>query len=79
MTQDFQSRNDFEHWTHGFDNTISSRVSNVEAAQEMEDRIILTYYLHAEDVDKSLDYVGTALLLKIENGWRINEIVNLAK
>ena len=79
LTQDFQSRNNFENWTHGFDKTVTSQVSNVEVAQEMEGRIILTYYLHAEDLDKSLDYVGTALLLLTDEGWRINEIVNLAK
>ncbi|MBR1419683.1 MAG: hypothetical protein IJ575_01285 [Selenomonadaceae bacterium] len=76
----YQKVINFDGWAAGFKSTVSSSVSNVQVAKDLGDRIVLTYSLAtADSPGGNAKFVGTALMVKTQEGWRINEIINIAK
>ena len=67
----------YGEWASGFENTVSSTVSNVSLTPEDIDRVVLTYDLTATDNPGGTHYFkGTATIVLAKGGWKIYDIEN---
>lgn len=80
LSADFQNYVSYEGWAPGFRTTVSSSVSNVKIASQSDSQVVLTYILKAVDNPGGTRYFrGTATIIKTEDGWKIDEIMNKAQ
>ncbi len=75
-----QGRASYDGWALGFNTTVSSTPSDVKVASESDSRIVLTYYLQAVDnPGGTQNFTGTAVMVKVGDTWKIDEVTNKIK
>lgn len=73
LSKDFQNSMSYEGWASGFQTTVSSTASDVNIISQT----VLTYTLKAVDNPGGTQYFkGTAVLIKENDGWKIDEVTN---
>ncbi|MBR2215500.1 MAG: DUF805 domain-containing protein [Selenomonadaceae bacterium] len=80
LSENFKQRMSYTGWADGFGTTISSEVNDVKVWSEKEGQIVLTYNLKAVDKmngkQKITNFSGTAVMIKENGAWKINEVTN---
>ena len=77
LSQDFQNSMSYEGWASGFQTTVSSTVSDVNIISKTDSQTVLTYTLKAVDNPGGTQYFrGTAVLIKENGVWKIDEVTN---
>lgn len=80
FSPNLQSQISYEGWIPGFNTTVSSTPSEVKVLSESDYEITLTYYLQAVDNPGGIqNFVGTVILVKIGDSWKIDDIYNKIK
>ncbi len=75
--QNIQNEMLYDGWAPGFANTVSSTPKEIEVEEESEDRVVLKYNLEAVDnPGGTKNYTGTAILVKTDSGWKIDDMEN---
>ena len=77
LTPSFQNYLSYDGWAQGFATTVQSSVYDIKTASATSNRVVLTYYLRAEDNPGGIrNFTGTAVVIRTGNGWKLDEIVN---
>jgi len=80
LSQSFQDRMRYDGWAAGFKTTVSSTPLDIKVYSESANKVVLTYNLQAVDNPGGTRiFSGTTVVIKTQNGWKINEITNKAK
>ena len=80
FSPEMKKRISYDGWAPGFNTTVSSTPSDVKIASESNERVVLTYYLTAVDNPGGTQvFTGTAVLVKTNSGWKLDEITNKLK
>ena len=67
----------YEGWASGFQTTVSSTASDVNIISQTDSQTVLTYTLKAVDNPGGTQYFkGTAVLIKENGVWKIDEVTN---
>ena len=76
----WQSHVGYNGWADGFKTTVKSEVSDIKAASSSDSRVVLNYVLTATDnPGGTKKFNGTAVMVKTNNGWKIDSMENKAK
>ena len=76
----WQSHVGYDGWAAGFKTTVKSEVKDVKCASSSDDRVVLNYVLTAVDNPGGVkQFNGTAVIVKTNNGWKIDSMENKAK
>ena len=77
LSKDFQNSMSYEGWASGFQTTVSSTASDVNIISQTDSQAVLTYTLKAVDNPGGTKYFrGTAVLIKENDVWKIDEVTN---
>ena len=80
FSEEMQDKISYEGWVPGFSTTVSSTPSDVKVLSETDANIVLTYHLQAVDNPGGIqNFEGTAVMVKVDNAWKINDVVNKVK
>lgn len=80
MSPNMKKRVSYDGWAPGFKTTVSSEVYDVKVASGDSKRMVLTYFLKAVDNPGGEKiFTGTAVMVKINEGWKIEEVTNKLK
>lgn len=80
MSNSMKKRVSYDGWAPGFKTTVSSEVLDVKVYSETKNKIVLTYYLKAVDnPGGTKNYTGTAVMVKGDSGWKVDETTNKLK
>lgn len=77
LDQSMQDSMSYDGWAAGFQTTLKSDPYDIKVVSESPEQVVLAYTLHAVDNpggEKTFD--GKAVVVKTENGWKINDIEN---
>ena len=72
-----QNAINYDKWSAGFQNTISSIPSDISVSEENADKVTLTYHLTVKDhLGVIQNFNGTSIIIKEGHGWKIDRIDN---
>lgn len=76
-SSNWQGHVGYDGWSQGFKTTISSEVSDVRCTSSNESQVVLNYVLTAVDNPGGVKkFNGTAVLIKTDKGWKIDNMEN---
>lgn len=78
--QEMQEFINYDNWVSGHQTTVKSNPYDIKVVSESPEKVVLTYTLQTVDTpggEKVFD--GKAVIIKTENGWKINDVENVLK
>lgn len=79
-SSNWQGHVSYDGWSQGFKTTVSSEVSDVRCTSSSANQVVLNYVLTAVDnPGGARKFNGTAVLIKTDKGWKIDNMENKAR